>query len=242
MFYLSAVMGYLELMEYFYRKGLNINEQTVLQRCALSKACYLGYVKEVEFLLSKKGELVVLSFDNKGKTPLHNAAWGVSGGRKGKKMGGNDLFDSPEICEMLVLAGHPIDVEDREGSTPLHSAALSSGLESLKTLVKLGGDPNYRNLLGETPLFLASSFGIMDVMRYLIEEVRLDPLTENYSYEELKDKSGRQNHVQVSNLLAALIYKQLESMEYILEKCCERSRRSSEVIRFRKALPKIIFH
>jgi len=35
------------------------------------------------------------SVDSKGRTALHNAAWGIEGGREGKRRGNIKLEDSP---------------------------------------------------------------------------------------------------------------------------------------------------
>jgi ankyrin repeat protein len=56
-----------------------------LDRTPLSKACFLGNVKVVEFLLSINVSMI--KQDNKGRTPLHNAVWGAAGGRDGKRRG-----------------------------------------------------------------------------------------------------------------------------------------------------------
>lgn len=47
----------------------------------------------MEFLLNCK-EIDILSKDEKGRTPLHNATFGPKGGREGQKFGTNDS-DSP---------------------------------------------------------------------------------------------------------------------------------------------------
>ncbi len=45
-------------------------------RCALSKACYLGHEDVVKYLVSKS-EIDILLKDSKGRTAMHNAAWGI---------------------------------------------------------------------------------------------------------------------------------------------------------------------
>lgn len=49
------------------------------------------------------------SVDSKGRTALHNAAWGIEGGREGKRRGHIKLEDSPECVELLIKAGHRVD-------------------------------------------------------------------------------------------------------------------------------------
>ena len=57
-FYLACFSGNLEIASYLYSLGVNINIQSKLKRCPLSKACYLGHVDTVKFLLSKP-EIIV---------------------------------------------------------------------------------------------------------------------------------------------------------------------------------------
>ncbi len=52
----------------------------------------------------------MLKQDNKGRTALHNAVWGIEGGRDGKRRGHIILEDSPECAQLLLNAGHPIDL------------------------------------------------------------------------------------------------------------------------------------
>ena len=57
-------------------------------RSALSKACYLGLVDVVSFLMSCPGIKLEVS-DVKGRSALHNAVFGPKGGREGHKFGTN---------------------------------------------------------------------------------------------------------------------------------------------------------
>ena len=45
----------------------------------------------------KKGVTFVQK-DSKGRTALHEAVWGIEGGREGKKKGSIMIEDSPEIA------------------------------------------------------------------------------------------------------------------------------------------------
>ena len=93
----------------------------------MSKACYLGHNKVVEYLLSKS-EIIIDLIDSKGRTALHNAAWGIEGGKDGKKRGNVKLPDSPESVLLLLKKGHKVDIQDFDGNTALISAASSAGV------------------------------------------------------------------------------------------------------------------
>ena len=45
---------------------------------------------------------------------------------------------------MLIEAGHPIDLEDFDGFTPLMSAAASLAVKSMRVLIKYGANVNHK--------------------------------------------------------------------------------------------------
>jgi ankyrin repeat protein len=91
--YLAAFEGNLSIVDYLYSKGANPEMESKLSRTPLSKACYLGNVSVAEYLIKIGVNLTTI--DSKGRTALHNAAWGIEGGRDGKKRGNIKLEDSP---------------------------------------------------------------------------------------------------------------------------------------------------
>lgn len=78
----------MDIITYLYSKGADINNKSRLGRSALSKACYLGLVDVVGFLMKCPG-IVLNSADGKGRTALHNSVFGPKGGREGHKFGTN---------------------------------------------------------------------------------------------------------------------------------------------------------
>ncbi len=58
------------------------------------------------------------------------------------------------ITRALIEAGVPVDAEDRRGETALFFAVFQDPA-LLDILLSAGADPNHRNSLGDTPLFLA---------------------------------------------------------------------------------------
>lgn len=78
----------MDIIRYLYSKGVDINNKSKLGRSALSKACYLGLVDVVSFLIGCPG-IILNSVDGKGRTALHNSVFGPKGGREGHKFGTN---------------------------------------------------------------------------------------------------------------------------------------------------------
>ena len=96
-------------------------------RTPLSKSCYLGKYKIVEYLLNLP-EIIDINFiDDRGRTALHNASWGSEGGKLGKLLKGKIEKDCPEAAEILIKKGALIEIEDFEGNTPFAVAAASAG-------------------------------------------------------------------------------------------------------------------
>lgn len=105
---------------------------------------------------------------------MHNAAWGVKGGKEGKKRGTILLPDSPESIKILHDHGHPIDILDLEGNTALMSAASSDAQDSLKVLIERGANKHIQNIYKENSVFLAAKFGHLDMIKLLVEEYHVE--------------------------------------------------------------------
>lgn len=74
-FYLACSLLNMQIIDYLYKKGADINIVSSLKRCPLSKACYLGHTKIVQYLVEKESIKLDIE-DEKGRTALHNACWG----------------------------------------------------------------------------------------------------------------------------------------------------------------------
>ncbi|KRX10288.1 Ribonuclease H-like domain [Pseudocohnilembus persalinus] len=198
-FYLACFLGYIDIVKYLYSLGVNINQVSKLERCSLSKAAYLGHTEIVRFLLQQK-EIIIDLPDCKGRTALHNAAWGKEGGRFGKMTGiglkdnleqkqsiryrGVKLPDSPESCILLIKHGHNVNYQDHEGITPLQSACSSDARDSLKILMENGAELNHQNKNLETSLFLASYYDHLEIVKILIENYKSDIKLKNNKVNE----------------------------------------------------------
>lgn len=60
-----------------------------------------------------------------------------------------------KVLIALVNGGALLDYRNKDGSTAMHRAVEKNSLESVKTLLELGGSPNYKDAKGLTPLYLS---------------------------------------------------------------------------------------
>ncbi len=89
--------------------------------------------------------------DSGGESPLHGAAWSVSGGA---------------IMRELLTAGAEIDIRSNVGKTPLHSAAGSTNkpAESVEILAEFGADLDAIDARGLMPLHYAFDDGDVELV------------------------------------------------------------------------------
>ena len=62
------------------------------------------------------------------------------------------ILDDTEIAKILIEKGADVNVQSRDGSTPLHSAAFLGRAEIAELLIQQGADVSPKNHRGETPL------------------------------------------------------------------------------------------
>jgi hypothetical protein len=66
--------------------------------------------------------------------------------------------------------GSNVKLKNKQGRTPLHSAAAAGHVKLVQYLLKEGADINATGRFGETPLHCAASAGYTDIVRILVEE------------------------------------------------------------------------
>lgn len=86
--------------------------------------------------------------NNRGYTPLMAAS----------------LIRETETVRALVEAGAGLEAEDFRGKTALFKAVYSNCKESVNTLVKAGANVNVRCKIKRTPLMVANTYPIVDVL------------------------------------------------------------------------------
>lgn len=108
----------------------------------LRKYCGRGQLEEIGELLVRGCE--VNSGDGEGLTPLHYAA---------------ELNRSDVIQLLASVTGNHlrVDIQDKYGWTPLHSATHHGSNDCVDTLIKLGASLSIRDNIGKTPLHLAAA-------------------------------------------------------------------------------------
>ncbi|KAI7856626.1 ankyrin repeat-containing domain protein [Circinella umbellata] len=117
----------------------------------LHAAAGAGLIDATELLLEHESN--INARDALGHTPLTNS-----------------LFSRSLGClQLLVKAGASLDIEDPNGSTLLHFAAINNFAEGVEELLRHEAPVDAKNNRGLSPLAIAIGMGHMDVVRKLIE-------------------------------------------------------------------------
>ncbi|XP_059123406.1 cyclin-dependent kinase 4 inhibitor D [Peromyscus eremicus] len=126
--------------------------EEVLAGDRLSGAAARGDVQEVRRLLHR--ELVHPDALNRfGKTALQVM-----------------MFGSPAVALELLKQGASPNVQDASGTSPVHDAARTGFLDTLKVLVEHGADVNVLDSTGSLPIHLAIREGHGSVVSFLAAE------------------------------------------------------------------------
>lgn len=130
------------------------------------------------------------SFDyrlDKNRTFLHHAA------ERG----------SLSFVRYFIENGINSNIGDQDGITPVHLAAKNS-LETIKYLISKDGDANAKTNLQKKTTHFAAESGKLDILKYLIGELKMDPKEANqYGYQPIHYAStnGRLEIVKVINFI-----------------------------------------
>jgi ankyrin repeat protein len=126
-----------------------------------------GRVEVVRVLLEHGAN--VGAEDNKGRTPLHEAA-------DYRRIETNERVEGyvsgkVELVRVLLEHGANVGAEDSEGRTPLHVAAEHAKVEVVRLLLEHGANVGAEDNEGRTPLHkaVAREYGMVEVIRVLLE-------------------------------------------------------------------------
>ena len=144
----SARAGNLEIVKVLIEHGAELNATDSEDQNALQKASMNGDKALVAYLLDRGAD--VYHQDCNGCTStIHAAHLGFAG-----------------IVQLLIDSGANLEHHASNGWTPLHSC--HSHAETTHVLLKNGAGVNSATKLGATPLFLAASSGVFDVVKTLL--------------------------------------------------------------------------
>lgn len=92
----------------------------------------------------------------------------------------NDKYDSRfNVILSLIVSGANVNVQDKEGHTPLHHACRSCDLRVIAGLIAAGADANIKDKNGHTPLNFACASGCLKDLKYIIDPSSAPPRLSN---------------------------------------------------------------
>ncbi len=163
------------------------------QKSALHFAAEMGNSRAIGLLAAKRADLNIR--DKNGDTPLHLAI------RSGNMKAARALIEAGAhlslsnhdgiqplmtaaikkngqyLVSLLIFHGARVNVTDHHKNTPLHYAAQTGNLQSVRILVNAGATRTTTNQQGETPTSLAESHRHRSVVKFLIEQLPGPPMT-----------------------------------------------------------------
>ena len=113
-----------------------------------------------------------------------------------------------DVVRALIAAGIDIDAQDQICSNPFLFGCTNADLELVKTMVEAGADLTRRTRMGGNGLTPAAEKGHLDVVRYLLENTRINVnLTNNLGWTALIETiilgDGGTVHQEIVKLLLA---------------------------------------
>lgn len=150
--FLASEFGYLEIVKYFIRIGINANVFDENGYSSLHYSSKSGHIEIVLFLIENGANVNASS--RKGYTPLYSAS------EKGHL----------DIVKLLVRKGAKINIFASFEFTPLLTAITYGHIEVAKFLIKNGANVNDSDQKGMTPLRLAKLSKYEELVCLLIEK------------------------------------------------------------------------
>jgi ankyrin repeat protein len=181
-----------EIAAILIRNGANVRD-TEYSFTPLHCASTSGHLDEVKFLINMGADPKCINDD--GWTSLHACS------RNGHLRVVEYFIDEESI---------DVNITDKKGDTPLHTAALHGKLHVVKFLVEREANINAVNIVGMTPLFYAASRNNCEVFKFLLNKgAKVVDTTDN------KTLIGRLN---LSVLHIAAAYDEKKIIEYLIDK------------------------
>jgi hypothetical protein len=86
------------------------------------------------------------------------------------------------VLEEVYLNGAPVDIPDKNGFSPIHTAVKVNSFECVMALINMKVNINATTLTGVTPLFLAKSVSSKEIVQALVEN---DGVVEVKNHDEI---------------------------------------------------------
>lgn len=83
-------------------------------------------------------------------------------------------YGNAAVVDLLCSHGARIDLSKKQGGTCVNTAVKHGCLSALKSLVEHGADLRRMRHRGESFLHVAARYGHADIVRYLVDEHRID--------------------------------------------------------------------
>uniref|UniRef100_A0A671LYV2 Espin-like protein n=1 Tax=Sinocyclocheilus anshuiensis TaxID=1608454 RepID=A0A671LYV2_9TELE len=151
----AARCGQLDCLEFLVNEGcFPCHTRTKNGATAAHDAAATGHVRELQWLLRQR-KCGIEDRDGEGATALHLAA----------------RFGHAEAVQWLLFEGGSTEAETDCGARPVHYAAASGDLTSLKLLMSCSPQcVDCQTGTGATPLYLACQEGYLHVVEYLVKD------------------------------------------------------------------------
>ncbi|CAG0904551.1 unnamed protein product, partial [Cyprideis torosa] len=108
------------------------------------------------------------------------------------------------VLLLLLRQGAVVDSRDEAGNTPLFSACMKGHVYAARVLIAHGADVNTKDRMGFTPLLWASEGGHVAIVKFLVEETKVDLEGRlNISEHTALALAAREDHTQVMKILLA---------------------------------------
>ncbi|XP_051779756.1 fibronectin type 3 and ankyrin repeat domains protein 1 isoform X1 [Erpetoichthys calabaricus] len=155
---------------------------------SLMLACFAGHLDIVKFLRTSGADWETC--DRTGSTAMH---WAADGGHinvirflinDSCKVDSKDngslwtplmrvsaLSGNARVASLLIQAGADVNVQDKDGKTPLMMSALNNHEELVTLLLKNGANRHIKNEYGTSVLEMAKAFGRLNIAHLLEDKV-----------------------------------------------------------------------